>query len=150
MKIFIGADHGGFALKQTLIAWLQNQNYEVEDCGAFFLDPGDDYPDIAFTVAEKTVAQPDTYGLLLCRSGGGVCIAANKVKGARAVAASDEVSAKHAREHNNAQILVLGADFVSSEEKAKKIVETFMTTAFSHESRHQRRIEQIQNYEERN
>lgn len=149
MKIFIGADHGGFALKNTLISWLENQNHKVEDCGAFVLDPGDDYPEIAFSVAEKTVDEEDSFGLLLCRSGGGVSIAANKVKGARAVAASDEECAKHAREHNNAQILVLGADFVSSEEKAKKIVTAFLQTEFSGATRHQRRIDQIASYEER-
>lgn len=149
MTIFIGADHGGFALKETLIAWLGKQSYQVEDCGAFFLDPGDDYPEVAFSVAEKTVADIGTFGLLLCRSGGGVAIAANKVRGARAVAASDEVSAKHAREHNDAQILVLGADFVFSEEKAKKIVTTFLETEFSGAARHQRRIKQIHEYEER-
>jgi len=149
MKIFIGADHGGFALKATLMDWLSKQNYQLEDCGAFFMDPGDDYPEIAFTVAEKTVAESGTLGILLCRSGGGVAIAANKVKGARAVAASDEVSARHAKEHNDAQILVLGADFVSSVEKAKKIVEVFLSTDFTQEPRHQRRIAQIHNYEER-
>ncbi len=149
MKIFIGADHGGFALKATLIDWLRKQDYQVEDCGAFVFDPGDDYPEIAFTVAEKTVADPGTLGILLCRSGGGVAIAANKVKGARAVVTSDEVSARHAKEHNDAQILVLGADFVSSEDKAKKIIEVFLATAFTQEPRHQRRLAQIQNYEER-
>ena len=62
MKIFIGADHGGFALKRTLISWLKSKDYDVEDCGAFVLDPADDYPEIAFSVAERTVAPNGTYG----------------------------------------------------------------------------------------
>ena len=148
MKIFIGADHGGFALKNSLIPWLKNAGHDIEDCGAAFMDPGDDYPEVAFCVAEKTVAEKNSFGILLCRSGGGVSIAANKVVGARAVAASDIESARHAREHNNAQILVLGADFVSSEEKVKTIITEFFQTEFSRENRHQRRIDQIFAYEE--
>jgi ribose 5-phosphate isomerase B len=149
-KIFIGADHGGFTLKSILIPFLEKLDYEVEDCGALFLDPGDDYPEISFTVAEKVKNELDSFGILLCRSGGGVAIAANKVAGIRAVSAVDEASAAHARKDNDAQILVIGADFVFSEEKAKKTVIEFLQTDFSKEARHQRRINQIHDYEEKN
>lgn len=146
-KIFIGADHGGFVLKNILISFLEKLDYEVEDCGALILDPGDDYPEISFTVAEKVKDDQGSLGILLCRSGGGVAIAANKVAGIRAVSAIDEASAVHARKDNDAQILVIGADFVSSEEKAKKIVTEFLQTDFSEEPRHQHRIAQIHSYE---
>jgi len=148
MKIFIGADHGGYDLKNTLISFLKEKKHLVEDCGADFLDPGDDYPEISFNVAEKVQQEANSVGILICRSGGGATIAANKVKGIRAVAASDEKEASHAKTDNDAQILVLGADFVASTEKAKKIVEAFLNTPFSGESRHARRIGQIANYEE--
>jgi len=147
-KIFVGADHGGFHLKQILLSFLKEKGYEVEDCGAYAFDPGDDYPEFCFTVGEKVQADPESHGILICRSGGGAAIAANKVTGIRAVVAMDEETAHHAKEHNDAQVLVLGADFVSSEEKAKKLTLAFLQAEFHQEARHQRRIHQISAYEQ--
>lgn len=151
--IIIGSDHGGFEQKQLLKEWLQKEQYQVEDVGAYSFDPSDDYPQIAFTVAQRVVGmesqitQPDAVGIIICRSAGGVTIAANKVLGARAVAIFDEKSASHAKEHNNANIITLSGDWTSTE-AAKEIVRIFLATDYKKETRHERRIAQIKSYEE--
>ena len=153
--IYIGSDHGGFELKEQMKEWLGQWQCQFEDCGAFKLDPEDDYPQFAFAVAQK-VSKKDSLledclwekaskGILICRSAGGVIIAANKVKGVRAVAVYDEKMASHARLHNNANIIGISGDWTNPEE-AKKIVKTFLDTQFSNEERHARRLEQIKQY----
>jgi ribose 5-phosphate isomerase B len=97
MKVYLGADHGGYEMKEVIKKWLLENHYEVEDCGAFSFDAEDDYPDFTFPAAEK-VAQDSTgqvRGILSCRSSGGAVIAANKVKGIRAVSVFDVKSAKY-------------------------------------------------------
>jgi ribose 5-phosphate isomerase B len=143
--IFLGADHGGFSLKEQVKLWLSAGKYEFEDCGAKTLDPGDDYPPYAFAVAQN-VSRGGAKGILFCRSSGGMVIAANKVQGIRAVAAWDEKSAKHAREHNDANIIAIAGDWMDYE-TAEKIIRIFLTTEFSNEERHSRRINQIMDYE---
>ncbi len=151
--IIIGSDHGGFEQKQVLKEWLQKERYQVEDVGAHSFDPVDDYPQVAFGVAERVVAmesqitQPNAIGIIICRSSGGVTIAANKVDGARAVAIFDERSAVHAKEHNNANIITLSGDWISTE-RAKEIVQVFLTTLYKKDTRHERRIAQIRSFEE--
>jgi ribose 5-phosphate isomerase B len=144
MKVYLGADHGGYELKEKIKKFLQDKNYEVEDCGAFSYDAEDDYPDFTFPVAEKVSMDPrrEDKGILLCRSSGGVIIAANKVKGIRAVSVVDVKSAKHAREHNNANVIGLSGDWMT-EDQAKEAVSAFLTTPFSTEPRHARRLEKI-------
>lgn len=144
--IYLGADHGGFPLKEKVKGWLEEWKQPYEDIGAKKLDPEDDYPQFAFAVAEKVAAAPEHLGILFCRSSGGVIIAANKVPFIRAVACWDELSARHSREHNHANVIALAGDW-TSDEVAKKIVETFLHTKGSEEARHLRRIEQIQQYE---
>lgn len=148
MKVFLGADHGGFELKEKLIQWLQANGYEVEDCGAFEFDKEDDYPHFSFAVAEK-VAQDPTHtsvGIIACRSGAGVIIAANKVHGVRAVTVYDQLSAERAKTNNNANVIGIAGDWLN-DEQVKKVVETFLQTPFTQESRHVRRLEQIAEYE---
>ena len=143
--IYLGADHGGFNLKKNIKSFLKESGYEYEDMGNLEYDKDDDYPDYAFKVAEK-VAQGNNKGVLLCRSSGGMIMAANKVKGVRAVSVTDEKSAKHAVQHNNANIIALSGDWIS-ENQAKKIVKLFLTTTFGKEKRHRRRIKKIEKYE---
>lgn len=146
MKIYIGSDHGGYQLKEELKKYLSEQGYEIEDLGAHELDPDDDYPDYVFPTAESVARNSGSMGIVIGRSGNGEVIAANKVKGIRAALCWNEEVAKKAREHNDTNVLSLGADYIDSE-TARKIVKTFLETSFSGEERHKRRIEKIKNYE---
>lgn len=147
MKIYLGADHGGFDLKEVVKQWLIEKKYEVEDCGAYALDPNDDYPDFAFKVAERVASQADDIGILFCRSGSGMAIAANKLTNIRAVDVFDLTSAIHAKTNNNANIICLGADWMNPQE-TKLIIENFLNTTFLGEERHSRRLEKIHAYEQ--
>lgn len=148
--IYLGADHGGFELKKKIKKWLDEWGYEYEDLGAHVNDPDDDYPQFAFAVAEAVAEDPEEHkGILGCRSAGGVVIAANKVKGVRAVASLNEESAEHSREHNDANVVGLSGDWLTDEE-AKAILETWLDTSASPEKRHVRRRTQIAQYEEDN
>ena len=110
--------------------------------GNIKLDPEDDYPDFVIPLAEKVSKEPDSFGVVLGRSGNGEAIVANKVKGVRAALCLNEKMAKMAREHNDANILSLGADYIDFE-TAKNVVEVFLTTPFSNKEKHKRRIEKI-------
>lgn len=146
MKVYIGSDHGGFELKNYLKAWLVEQGHTVEDCGNTVLDPADDYPQYALAVAQKVVQDPESKGVLICRSGVGVSITANKVKGGRASLATSLEEVAHAREHDDLNILALSGDYMSKEE-AKTYVTAFLETKFSQGERHVRRLKQISDYE---
>ncbi|MFD1859093.1 ribose-5-phosphate isomerase [Aeromicrobium camelliae] len=147
MRVHIGADHAGYELKTHLIAWLTEQGHEPVDHGAFEYDADDDYPPFCVAAAEATVADPGSLGLVLGGSGNGEQIAANKVKGARAALAWSVETAKLARQHNNAQIIGIGARQHTVEE-IEAIVEAFLTTPWSDAERHQRRIDLLAQYEE--
>ncbi len=148
--IYLGADHGGYQLKEKIKSWLIGQREKYEDLGAVDFNANDDYPAFAFAVAEAVAKNEDkTYpwlnrakGILFCRSGAGMVIAANKIKGVRAAMAYDTRSAQHSRLHNDINILVLPADWIS-EQQATDIVKAFLTTEFSKEERHARRLGQI-------
>lgn len=142
MKIFIGADHGGFKLKEEIKDWLKDWGYEHEDLGASNYIPEDDYPDYAWPVALKVGNTPSALGILACRSGQGECIVANKAKGARAALAWNEKSAEAARHDDDANILCLPADYVSLDD-AKKIVHAFLTTKFGKDERYHRRVDKV-------
>jgi len=152
MKVVLGADHGGFELKNALKKFLEENGYEVEDKGPKTLDPEDDYPDYGKKVAEKVgkegsdIGQQNVLGILICRSAAGIIIAANKVKGVRAVAAYEEKGAKHSREHNDANVLGLSGDW-TSEAQAKKLVKVWLETPYSNEERHTRRLKKIADME---
>ena len=143
MMIYLGSDHGGFEAKEALKTWLQQQGYEITDCGAYELDQNDDYPDFALKVAQAVSADPAAKGLLLCRSGGGMAIAANRVHGARAIEGYSEQSVQHGRTDNNANILTLAGDWLSMPQM-QQMVHLFLSTSFSGEDRHQRRIDKIE------
>jgi ribose 5-phosphate isomerase B len=149
LEIYLGADHGGYQLKEAIKKWLIQQNFVVKDLGAYQLDPQDDYPQYAAAVARSVQNNPQAVGILFCRSGGGMVIAANKFANIRAVEVFNQMSAQHARQHNNANIISLAADWISQEE-AQAAIQAFLHTSFFQEERHQRRIEQIRQLEAQN
>jgi len=144
--IYIGADHAGYNLKEELKKYLKELEYDVEDLGNKEAEPQDDYPDFAVKVAKKTVETGEK-GIVICGTGIGSCIVANKVKGARAALAWDEFTAIQSREHNDANILCLGGRVVDAE-TAKKIVRLWLETKFSDEERHIRRLDKIKEIEQ--
>ncbi len=144
--IYLGSDHGGFFLKQAIKKYLSEKGYYYKDMGNLEFDKKDDYPVYAFKVAEAVASEKGSKGILLCRSSGGMVIAANKVKGIRAVSAFDAKEARHARQHNNANIIALPGDWLT-EKAALEIVEAFLEEAFSGEERHKRRLGLIKDYE---
>jgi len=145
-KIFLGSDHAGFELKEEIKRFLKDNGYEFEDLGTNSSDPAD-YPQTAYAVAKK-VAQKNGRGILMCGSGLGEVIVANKVKGIRAVNCYDEYTATMSREHNNSNILCLGARTLSKE-RAKRIAKIWLQTEFSKETRHRRRVKQIKQIEKK-
>ena len=145
MNIYIGADHRAFDLKEQLVAWLVQQGREVEDLNKNN-NPDDDYPDVAKSVAEKVGENTDNFGILLCGSGAGVSVAANKVKGVRSALMHNPNQVEIARADDDINVLALGADFITLEE-AKKAISVFLATPFSGEARHVRRLEKISQLE---
>lgn len=146
MRVYIGADHAGFEFKKQIIDHLVETGHEPIDCGAFHYDPVDDYPAFCIDAALRTVADPGSLGLVLGGSGNGEQIAANKVPGARCALAWSVETAKLAREHNNAQLIGIGGRMHTLEE-AFAIVDAFLSTPFSGEERHARRISILEEYE---
>ncbi|MBI4050229.1 MAG: RpiB/LacA/LacB family sugar-phosphate isomerase [Candidatus Doudnabacteria bacterium] len=144
--IYIGADHRGFKLKEAIKKWFGEQNINFEDLGAKELDPNDDYPIIAKAVAEKVIANVENRGILICGSGAGVCIVANKIKGIRAAEAWNPEIAKAARNDDNANVLCLSAGALSLEE-VKSIARIFLDTSFGGAERYKRRLQQIEDIE---
>ena len=145
MKIYIGADHAGYELKNKLVLWLKEQGHEMTDFGAHEFNPTDDYPDFIEPVARAIASDPErSRGIILGGSGQGEAMDANRFPGIRAAEfyGGDLNIVKIAREHNDANILSLGTRFVS-EEEAKKAVELFLNTLFSGDERHIRRIKKI-------
>lgn len=151
MNIYIAADHGGFQLKnkiaQALIADLDFTDVIVNDLGPEELDENDDYPDYAFKVAEHVAANSNSLGILICRSGNGMCIAANKVKGVYAAVAFSKKHAQMARQDDNANVICLDADYEG--EDPMEIVKAFVKAEFSPEERHHRRFQKILTLENR-
>ncbi len=145
MKIFTGTDHAGFELKEKLKQFLIERGYDVEDKGAFELNPDDDYPDFIKQVAIAVNQTPESLGIVLGGSGTGEQIAANKIDHIRAVEyyGGPLEIVRLAREHNDANILSLGARFVNFEE-AQEAVVLFIETPFSEEERHIRRIDKLE------
>ena len=143
--IYIGADHRGFRLKEEIKKWLETEHYESRDLGANDYDKNDDYPDISIKVAE-TAAIDNGKGILVCGSGAGASIAANKVRGIRAGLCTSEKQARAARTDDDINVLVLSADSVSVDDNIK-IVSVFLATMFASEERYIRRINKIKTYE---
>lgn len=149
MKIFIGGDHRGFVLKGKLKVWLTGLHHEVVDCGAGTLNPADDYPDFAFKVAESVVSEPGSRGIVICGSGIGVTIAANKIRGARCSPGLSPAEIRRGREDDDTNILALSADYLS-ETEAREMINAFLGTTFKSEERHVRRLKKIEEREKGN
>ena len=138
--IAIGSDHGGYALKQHIIAFLKNKGYEVRDFGTDSLDSCD-YPDFGSAAARAVASGECDRGIVICTTGIGISIAANKVKGVRCALCADSLSAEMTRRHNDANMLAMGAGIVGPN-LAERMVEVFLTTEFEG-GRHQRRVDKL-------
>lgn len=144
-KIYIGSDHAGFFLKEKIKRWLEKHHITYQDLGNLKLNPKDDYPDYTQAVS-KAVIKNKTFGILLCGSSQGVCLAANKFKGIRAVSPFSLKESRLAREHLDANIICLSG-WHTHFHKATKMIEIFLTTPFSKAPRHVRRLKKIQSFE---
>lgn len=143
-KIFIASDHAGFELKNTLKAFLLSEGHDVEDCGPVAFDPSDDYPDYVIPCAEKVAQNKGSFGIVIGLSGQGEAIAANRVSGVRAAVYYGEPAEvlTLSREHNDANVLSLGAKFVTKED-AVKAVQHWLKVDFLGDERHMRRIQKL-------
>ncbi|MBW6441561.1 RpiB/LacA/LacB family sugar-phosphate isomerase [Patescibacteria group bacterium] len=145
--IYISSDHRGFELKNYLVSELVSNGVGIVDLGPNSIDPDDDYPDFAKLIAEKIQENPENMGILICANGVGISVAANKYKGVRAALSWEPEHAKSTRTDDGANILALPADYISNEE-ALEIVQTWLSTNFSGEDRHLRRLVKISGIEQ--
>ena len=141
MKIALGCDHGGYELKQFIMKTLEKLGYEYEDFGCYSLESCD-YPDFGAAAARAVAEGKCDRGIVICTTGIGISIAANKIKGIRCALLSDVMSARLTREHNDTNMMAIGAG-VTGEMLALEIVDTWLDTEFSHAERHQRRIDKV-------
>jgi ribose 5-phosphate isomerase B len=146
MRVHLASDHAGFELKKRLINWLIAQGHDPVDHGPEIYDPDDDYPPFVLRAATRVAEDPESYGIVLGGSGNGEAIASNKVPGIRAALAFSEETARLARQHNDANVLSLAARMYD-EATVRRFVEVFLSTPFSGDPRHQRRIDMISAYE---
>ena len=146
--VALAADHGGYPLKAELAPWLHSQGYEVLDVGAHGLDPDDDYPDFVDAAAQAVAAGQAERGILICGSGVGASVAANKVPGVRASVCHDVYSAHQGVEHDMMNVLCLGGRVVGIE-VAKELATAFLAARFSGEERHRRRMDKVAMMERR-
>jgi ribose 5-phosphate isomerase B len=146
MRVHLGSDHAGFELKEALVARLTELGHDPVDHGPLILDPADDYPPFCLRAARAVVADPGSLGVVIGGSGNGEAIAANKVHGVRCALAHSEDTARLGREHNDANVVSIGAR-MHEQATALRLVELFLETPYSHEDRHTRRIEMLTEYE---
>jgi ribose 5-phosphate isomerase B len=147
MRVYLGSDHAGFELKGAVIAHLAAAGHETVDCGPEAFVAGDDYPPYCIAAAQRVIADPGSLGIVIGGSGNGEQIAANKVRGVRAALGYNLETAQLARQHNDANVLGVGAR-MHTEQEALAIVDAFVATPFSQDPRHARRIEQVASYEQ--
>jgi ribose 5-phosphate isomerase B len=145
MRVACGFDHAGFALKSAVLDAVTHAGHEAEDVGTYSQEPVD-YPDIAVRVAQAVLARGATRGVLVCGSGAGVAVAASKIAGIRAATVHDTYTAHQAVEHDNLNVLCLGARVIGPE-LAAELVATFIGAGFSHEPRHERRLGKVSELE---
>lgn len=148
-RVAISADHGGFQMKQDLLPFIKSLGFEVLDLGAFTFDALDDYPDFAKEVSECVAAGKAQKGIVICGSGVGASTASNKFKGIRAGLCHDTYSAHQGVEHDDMNVLCMGARVIGIE-VAKEIVPAFLNARFSGEERHQRRLNKVLSFEKDN
>lgn len=146
MRVAIGMDHGGYPLKEFILEELRKEGHDVVDVGAFNLDPGDDYPDFSRAVGDAILNGVAERGVLVCGSGVGAAVAANKMKGIRASVCHDHYSAHQGVEHDNMNVLCLGARIIGSE-MAADLIRAFLAAKFSGEPRHERRLHKVEEME---
>ncbi|RCV53835.1 ribose-5-phosphate isomerase [Marinitenerispora sediminis] len=146
MRVYLGSDHAGFELKEHLVSWLKERGHDVVDAGPAHYDPADDYPPFVMRAAEGVARDEGALGIVIGGSGNGEQIAANKVSGVRAALVWSVETAELARQHNDANVVSVGAR-LHSREDATRFVETFLGTPYSGEARHTRRIEMMSRYE---
>ncbi len=146
MNVAIGSDHAGFQLKSALIEYIKEMGHAVRDVGTYSTEPAD-YPDSALSVAKAVIDHPGDRGILICGSGVGACVAANKVPGVRAALCHDTFSAHQGVEDDDMNVLCLGARVVGPE-LAKEVVRTFLGATFSRADRHLRRLAKVQGIEQ--
>ena len=142
MEIYIGSDHAGYNLKQTVKKHLEEKDLKVTDLGSFSGEESVDYPDIAREVAEKVLEYPGSFGIMICGTGQGSCMAANRFKGIRAALCTSTYLAEMARKHNHANFLCLG-ERSTEEHLALQIVDTFLETDIDPDERHKRRVDKF-------
>ena len=148
MRVAFGCDHGGYPLREPIIERLKADGHTVVDCGAYTLDPDDDYPDYTFAAGEAVQRGEAERAIVVCGSAVGAAIAANKLRGIRASVAHDTYSAHQGVEHDNMNVLALGARVIGPE-VALELVESFLRANFSGAERHIRRLAKIQEMENR-
>jgi RpiB/LacA/LacB family sugar-phosphate isomerase len=149
MKIYLGADHQGFAMKEAVFAYLAKHNYEVEDIGDTELDPNDDFPEFAHMAALRILGDDDKdpRAILICGGGQGMAIAANRFRGIRASVIWDAYEAKMTRNDNDSNVLCLPARILEGEDAAwRGIIETWLNTPFASAARYKRRNAQIDEF----
>ncbi|WP_375478763.1 ribose-5-phosphate isomerase [uncultured Jatrophihabitans sp.] len=146
MRVYLGSDHAGFELKARLVEQVRHLGHEPIDCGAHTFDPQDDYPPPCITAAARAIADPGSLCVVIGGSGNGEQIAANKVRGVRAALVWNDETARLARQHNDANVISIGARN-HPEDDAARFVEIFLATPFSQEPRHARRIDMLDEYE---
>jgi ribose 5-phosphate isomerase B len=147
MRVHLGSDHAGFELKQHLAGWLAKQGHDVIDHGADSYDAEDDYPPFCLAAGEAVVADAGSLGIVIGGSGNGEQIAANKVRGVRAALGWNEETARLCRQHNDANVLAIGAR-MHTVDQATTLAEVYLSTPFSQDPRHRRRIAELASYED--
>lgn len=149
MKIFIGADHRGYELKEKIAKWLFEMEYPYQDLGAYHLDPNDDYPKYAEQVASLVAATEGSRGVLLCGSGVGVDVVANKFDGVRSSIGKSVPQVEAGRNDDNMNVLVIAADF-TTEKEAKAMLIAFLETKYAEKARFEKRLQEIKEIEANN
>ncbi len=142
MRVGIATDHGGFGLKEELVAYLRHEGHEVVDLGAYSLNPGDDYPDFVIPLAQAVAARKVERGLAVCGSGVGASVCANKIPGIRAGLVQDHYSAHQGVEHDDMNILCIGGRVIGFL-VARELVDAFLAAKFTQEERHVRRLRKV-------
>lgn len=148
MRIAVGADHAGYELKAEILSLLEELGHTYQDFGPHEKDPKDDYPDFGTPVARAVAKGEFDLGILICGNGVGMCILANKVRGIRAALCHDTFCARSSREHDDSNILCLGARVIGIE-LAKEVVKAWLSTSFSSTDRHRRRLKKVMGLETR-
>ena len=147
MRLAVAADHAGFEMKSELVSWLESEGHQVMDLGAHVMDPDDDYPDFSAAVARSLCSEETERGVIICGSGVGACITANKVRGIQACLCHDTYTARQGVEHDDMNVVCIGGRVIGIE-LAKAVLEAFLEARFIPEPRFQRRLDKLAQVEQ--